>query len=201
MTSIAPVSRARHSWAGAASLPRVGHERRIARWRGITTTPRRPTIRTCKMGADPMAVVDHELRVHGIQGLRQVTTLGKRQRTRALAMARVLNKATRGSMMEIEASPGLHSVRPHRRRLACHSMTAGWRDRPAWAWGATREPEADRRASSTSLARVHPKTHGWPRRVPSRYAAPIGRQFISLIGALPYRLSGVPVLFSPARSF
>ena len=25
---------------------------------------------TCKMGADPMAVVDHELRVHGIQGLR-----------------------------------------------------------------------------------------------------------------------------------
>ena len=25
---------------------------------------------TCKMGADPMAVVDHELRVHGLQGLR-----------------------------------------------------------------------------------------------------------------------------------
>ncbi len=25
---------------------------------------------TCKMGADPMAVVDNELRVHGIEGLR-----------------------------------------------------------------------------------------------------------------------------------
>ena len=25
---------------------------------------------TCKMGGDPMAVVDNELRVHGIQGLR-----------------------------------------------------------------------------------------------------------------------------------
>jgi choline dehydrogenase len=25
---------------------------------------------TCKMGADPMAVVDNELRVHGVQGLR-----------------------------------------------------------------------------------------------------------------------------------
>jgi choline dehydrogenase len=27
-------------------------------------------IGTCKMGADPMAVVDHELRVHGVKGLR-----------------------------------------------------------------------------------------------------------------------------------
>jgi choline dehydrogenase len=25
---------------------------------------------TCKMGADPMAVVDHELKVHGLSGLR-----------------------------------------------------------------------------------------------------------------------------------
>ena len=25
---------------------------------------------TCKMGGDPMAVVDHELRVHGLKGLR-----------------------------------------------------------------------------------------------------------------------------------
>jgi choline dehydrogenase len=27
-------------------------------------------IGTCKMGKDPLAVVDHELRVHGIEGLR-----------------------------------------------------------------------------------------------------------------------------------
>ena len=27
---------------------------------------------TCKMGSDPMAVVDAELRVHGIEGLRVV---------------------------------------------------------------------------------------------------------------------------------
>ena len=27
-------------------------------------------IGTCKMGSDPMAVVDHELRVHGVTGLR-----------------------------------------------------------------------------------------------------------------------------------
>jgi choline dehydrogenase len=29
-------------------------------------------IDTCKMGTDPMAVVDSELRVHGIEGLRVV---------------------------------------------------------------------------------------------------------------------------------
>lgn len=46
----------------------------------------------------PMALNNHQRA--GAVTVRQVTTLGKRQRTRALAMARVLHKATRGSMME-----------------------------------------------------------------------------------------------------
>ena len=45
------------------------YEATLAWARNTAVTIYHPT-GTCKMGSDPMAVVDHRLRVHGLRGLR-----------------------------------------------------------------------------------------------------------------------------------
>lgn len=59
-------------WRGAPLYPHDGSDRALeADIRARADTIYHP-VGTCRMGRDPMAVVDRELRVHGVQGLRVV---------------------------------------------------------------------------------------------------------------------------------
>jgi len=50
----------------------VTHDEDLANYARDTPVSYRHQVGTCKMGQDEMAVVDHELRVHGLEGLRVV---------------------------------------------------------------------------------------------------------------------------------
>ena len=50
--------------------PEVASDEEIVEWIRATAETAFHPVGTCKMGPDPMAVVDERLRVHGIDGLR-----------------------------------------------------------------------------------------------------------------------------------
>jgi choline dehydrogenase-like flavoprotein len=79
---IAGIRRAREIYAAEPFIPYLGHERYPGSdlqsdadledfVRNHAETEYHP-VGTCKMGTDAQAVVDHELRVHGVDGLRVI---------------------------------------------------------------------------------------------------------------------------------
>ena len=63
---------ARHSAAETAPGPDIRSDDALTRFLRDAGTNLHHPVGTCRMGEDPMAVVDSRLRVHGLQGLRVI---------------------------------------------------------------------------------------------------------------------------------
>jgi len=63
---------ARHSAAETAPGPGIRSDEALAHFLRDAGTNLHHPVGTCRMGEDPMAVVDSRLRVHGLQGLRVI---------------------------------------------------------------------------------------------------------------------------------
>ena len=157
----------------------------FARMNGQTTYH---VIGTCKMGNDPMAVVDDELRVHGIAGLRVVDASIMPTLVSGNTNAAVIMIAEKGAdMIKAAASRAWRRHEPVIGRPSRPSMTCANGCRRCSCKDGLSEPhQLAGRAPSTSSSRitVRPRTItpiGQPvMSIPAKGVQPQGRQSTTL---------------------